>query len=133
MKKLKRQLGWITFLALFVLTVLGGCTSNPENNLTGEWEAVEYIVNEEDQLAFTTLNLELLKDGTFHQSIIKGEMEQARNGEWSYDHDQGMLHLEYENSVKNTWDIIQTEDDHLHMTNSETAGFFVEWKFKRVE
>ncbi|MFN3555810.1 MAG: hypothetical protein ACK4VN_07595 [Bacteroidales bacterium] len=119
---------------LFSVAFLWGCQTPNESYFHGKWEAVEYFVNAEDQLAINKIFLTFTSEGGFEQTVMTHDQARHDEGTWVFNNSDKTFRMTYQrNGQVVTWKVLDQSRDHFHMNNEEYSGFYVEWKFKRID
>lgn len=119
---------------IIVVFLFSGCNSSSDDLFVGKWEAIEYTINEADQLYFNQITMTFNRDGSFFQQIITDQLVREDDGLWEFDKNEKTFKMSYDrNDQVVTWNIMEQKDDTFKMNNQEYRGFYVEWKFKRIE
>jgi len=114
------------------LLFLVSCANEEKDQFEGNWEAFEYTVNGMNELESQSVFLYLEENGKFLQVFDMGQSKREEPGIWGMDTGKKIFTLTYDKTGQTvTWDIVEFESDEMHLTNSETQGFFIQLKIRR--
>lgn len=120
--------GLLFFLVIFTFTP---ACNNPERQLIGSWNMVEYKVNGNDQSDEIKVEWVFYEDGRFSQTLsipAEGSSDEAL---WSFDPAGMKITLDYINKRSEvTWNVARLGDGILRV-EYEIPGFFVEREFEK--
>ena len=119
------------FFILFL--ILAACSTTSDDLFVGKWSAVEYTVNDIDQLPYTKVTLDFTTDGTFLQTVTAHDVAREDTGIWEFNKSEGIFTMSYDrNDQVVLWNVMDQKKDSFQMNNQEYKGFYVEWTFERI-